>query len=63
MLTLFGGKNICPAFQIFPGVLRKKKKIAAAWQYSRKLITQERIYEGLYRLLFFTCFGTGKIAA
>ena len=38
-------------------------KFAVAWQYSRKLITQERIYESLHRLFFFTCFGKGETLA
>ena len=41
----------------------EKGKFAAAWQYSRKLITQERIYESLHRLLFFTCFCKGETLA
>lgn len=41
----------------------QKGKFAAAWQYSRKLITQERIYESLHRLLFFTCFCKGETLA
>lgn len=38
-------------------------KFAAAWQYSRKLITQERIYENLQSLLLFTCFCKGEALA
>ena len=41
----------------------EKRKFAAAWQYSRKLITQERIYESLHRLFFFTHFGKGETLA
>lgn len=55
ILPLCDGRNISPACQTFPEVLRKGN--CAAWQYSRKLITQERIYEKLLRLMLFTCFG------
>ena len=41
----------------------EKRKCAAAWQYSRKLITQERIYESVRRLFFFTRFGKGETLA
>lgn len=41
----------------------EKRKCAAAWQYSRKLITQERIYESVCRLFFFTRFGKGETLA
>lgn len=41
----------------------EKEKFAAAWQYSRKLITQERIYGRLQRLFLFTCSYKGEAFA